>query len=58
MSRRWWRIIFGLILFLALAFTLWFYFSRENDREGIFEASGTVRGTEVTMSSKIAGKLP
>lgn len=58
MHRRRYLLIFGLFIILAgFAFTLWFYFLRGKEAEGIFEASGTVRGTEVTVGSKLAGKV-
>lgn len=53
--RRWYLIIVGLVL-LASAFTLWFFF-REGEVKGILEASGQVRGTEVTVSSKLPGRV-
>lgn len=53
--RRWYLIIVGLVL-LASAFTLWFFF-REREVKGILEASGQVRGTEVTIGSKLAGRV-
>jgi len=42
---------------LAVTITFWFYFLRVKVVEGIFEASGTVKGTEVTVSSKLAGNV-
>lgn len=53
--RRWYLIIVGLVL-LAPAFTLWFFF-REREVKGILEAGGQVRGTEVTIGSKLAGRV-
>lgn len=53
--RRWYLIILGLVL-LSSAFTLWFLF-REGEVKGILEASGQVRGTEVTVSSKLPGRV-
>lgn len=53
--RRWHLIIVGLVL-LASAFTLWFFF-REREVKGILEASGQVRGTEVTVRSKLPGRV-
>lgn len=57
MRRRLYLLIFGLFVILAVAFTFWFYFLRVKEAEGIFEASGTVKGTEVTVSSKMAGNV-
>lgn len=53
--RRWYLIIVGLVL-LASAFTLWFFFG-EREVKGMFDASGQVRGTEVTIGSKLAGRV-
>lgn len=54
--RRRYLLFTGLIILLFLAIMLWFFF-RDKEGEGIFEASGQVRGTEVTVGSKIAGKV-
>ncbi|NIS68523.1 MAG: biotin/lipoyl-binding protein, partial [Proteobacteria bacterium] len=56
MSRKWYSVIVGLIILLGLIFTLWFFF-KGDEVEGIMEASGQVRGTEIIVSSRLAGKL-
>lgn len=56
MSRKWYSVIVGLIILLGLIFTLWLFF-KGDEVEGIMEASGQVRGTEITLSSRLAGKL-
>ena len=55
--RRWYFLIVGPIIILAIAFGSWFYFFRNKEIEGILEASGQVRGTEITISSRIAGRV-
>lgn len=53
------NFLIGLITIIALAIGLsfWFFFLREKPVEGVFEASGPVRGTEVTVSSRVAGRI-
>ncbi len=55
MSRKWYSVIVALIIILALALILWFSFREES--EGILEASGQVRGTEIILSSRLAGRV-
>ncbi len=50
-------LIPGLFIVLAAGLAVWFYFLRAKAPEGVFEASGTVKGTEVTVSSKLAGNV-
>lgn len=52
------NFLIGLITIIALAtgLSLWFFLSEESG-EGIFETSGPVRGTEVTVSSRVAGRI-
>jgi HlyD family secretion protein len=52
--RRWYLIIVGLAL-LASAFALWFF--KKRGVEGLIEASGQVRGTEVTVGSNLPGRV-
>ncbi len=42
---------------LGLASTFAYFMLRTEEKTGILEASGQVRGTEVTVSSKLAGRL-
>ncbi len=57
MPRRWYLLITSGIIILAIAFGSWFYFFRNKEIEDILEASGQVRGTEITISSRIAGRV-
>lgn len=56
MKRKHFFIVIGVIIILIFAVTLWLLF-REKEIEGILEGSGQVRGTEITVSSKLAGKI-
>jgi len=56
MSRKWYSVIVGLIILLGLIFTLWLFF-KGDEVEGIMEASGQVRGTEIVLSSRLAGRI-
>ena len=57
MRHRWYFLIAGLALIAASVFTVWFYFFQNRMVEGVLEANGQVRGTEVTISSKLAGRI-
>jgi len=50
-------LIVVVVFFLIASTALWFYFRGKKGVEGILEANGQVRGTEITVSSKIPGKL-
>jgi HlyD family secretion protein len=47
----------GIVLALAFAAATALYLLRDEATEGILEASGQVRGTEVTVSSRLAGRI-
>ncbi|HEY3328010.1 MAG TPA: efflux RND transporter periplasmic adaptor subunit [Novimethylophilus sp.] len=57
MRHRWYFLVAGLALIAASAFAAWFYFLQNRAAEGVLEANGQVRGTEVTISSKLAGRI-
>jgi len=56
MHRKWYIIIVGFIIFFSAIIVL-FYLFRNKEIEGVFEASGQVRGTEITVGTKLAGKI-
>lgn len=57
MRHRWYFLVTGLALIAASVFAVWFYFLQNRMAEGVLEANGQVRGTEVTVSSKLAGRI-
>lgn len=57
MRHRWYFLIAGLALLAASALAGWFYFVQSRVVEGVLDANGQVRGTEVTISSKLAGRI-
>jgi HlyD family secretion protein len=56
MRRKWYLIASVVIIFIALA-ALLLNMSDEKEVEGILQANGQVRGTEITISSKNGGRL-
>ena len=54
-KRRYFYIAIVLAVFTIVA-ALWF-FMREKKAEGVFEANGQVRGDEVTVSTKLPGRI-
>ena len=57
MRHRWYFPAAGLALVAASALAVWFYLFQDRTAEGVLEANGQVRGTEVTISSKLAGRI-
>lgn len=55
MRHKWYFI--GVVIILAVLAALALYMSDEKEIEGILQANGQVRGTEITISSKIPGRL-
>lgn len=56
MRRRRYLIAGVIVIAIAIAAVL-FVSLRDKEKEGIIEASGQVRGTEITVSSRIPGRL-
>lgn len=50
-------LIVAVVIILIVSAVLWFYLRGDKEVEGILEANGQVRGTEITISSKIPGRL-
>ena len=52
-----WYFIAGVVIILVALAAFVLYMSDEKEVAGILQANGQVRGTEITVSSKIPGKL-
>ncbi|NIT14269.1 MAG: HlyD family efflux transporter periplasmic adaptor subunit [Candidatus Dadabacteria bacterium] len=55
--RHKWYFIAGFVIILTILVALVVYMSNEKDVEGVIQANGQVRGTEITIRSKIPGRL-
>lgn len=50
-------LVVAVVIILIVSAVLWFYLRGDKEVEGILDANGQVRGTEITISTKIPGRL-